>query len=237
MLEGIRVNKNFGGLMAVSNADFLVNQGEIVGLIGPNGAGKTTLFNLISGMLPPKSGTIKFKGEDITGLKAHKICQKGIARTFQSTKLFMGMTVFENVELAALFGKYRSVSESQAEQEVQALLDFVDLSSVSTTKAQDLPVAKQRRLEVARALATQPDLLLLDEVMAGLNPTEVNEFMELIARIKEQNITIFMIEHVMKVIMSICNRIIVFHNGRNLVEGLPNEIAVDPLVVEIYLGE
>ena len=237
MLEGVNISKNFGGLMAVANASFQINEGEIVGLIGPNGAGKTTLFNLISGAIPPKSGTITFKGEEITGQKAHTVCQKGIARTFQSTKLFNGLTVFENVELAAMFGKKRSLSEAAAQQEVEALLDFMELADMSQTRANDLPVAKQRRLEVARALATKPDLLLLDEVMAGLNSTEVNDFMELIGRIREQGTTVFIIEHVMKAIMAVCDRIIVFHNGRNLAEGTPDEVASNPLVIEIYLGE
>ncbi len=237
MLEGINISRNFGGLMAVANANFHVNAGEIVGLIGPNGAGKTTLFNLISGAIPPKSGAITFKGEDITGLKAHKVCHKGIARTFQSTKLFDGLTVFENVELAAMFGKKRALPEAEAVQEVNALLDFVELADMNQTVANDLPVAKQRRLEVARALATKPSLLLLDEVMAGLNPTEVNEFMGLIRRIREEGTTVFMIEHVMKAIMTVCDRIIVFHNGRNLAEGTPDEVANNPMVIEIYLGE
>lgn len=237
MLEGVNVSKNFGGLMAVSQADFQVNAGEITGLIGPNGAGKTTLFNLISGAIPPKSGVINFKDEPITGLKAHQVCQKGIARTFQSTKLFAGLTVFDNVRLAALFGKRRAITEVAAEKEVLALLDFVELTAVTSTPAQDLPVAKQRRLEVARALATQPELLLLDEVMAGLNPAEVNEFMQLIAQIRDQGVTVFMIEHVMKAIMTICDRIIVFHNGRNIAAGPPGEVAASPTVIEIYLGE
>ncbi len=237
MLEGEKVSKNFGGLMAVSQADFRVNKGEIVGLIGPNGAGKTTLFNLISGAIPPKSGTIKFKGEDITGLKEHKICQKGIARTFQSTKLFSGLTVFENIYLAALFGEKRSISEAAAAEEVAALLDFVELTAVSQLRAGDLPVAKQKRLEIARALATKPDLMLLDEVMAGLNATEVSESMELITRIRKQGVTIFMIEHVMKAIMAVCDRIIVFHNGTKIAEGSPAEVAASPTVIEIYLGD
>jgi branched-chain amino acid transport system ATP-binding protein len=214
-----------------------VSQGEIVGLIGPNGAGKTTLFNLISGAIPPKSGVISFKGENITGLKPHQICKRGVARTFQSTKLFAEMTVFENVLLAAMFGKPSAIPRSEAEGEVLALLDFVELSAVGTRPANDLPVAMQKRLEVARALATQPELILLDEVMAGLNPTEVTETMALIAKIRDTGVTIFMIEHVMQAIMSVCDRIIVFHNGRKIAEGLPNEVAVNPTVIEIYLGE
>ena len=228
---------NFGGLLAVANANFHVDQGEVVGLIGPNGAGKTTLFNLISGAIAPKSGVIKFKDETITGLKPHQICKKGVARTFQSTKLFAGLTVFENVELAAMFGTPQAISEAEAEQEVLDLLDFVELSTVRATLAKNLPIASQRRLEVARALATKPELLLLDEVMAGLNATEVAEAMALITKIQAKGITIFMIEHVMKAIMNVCDRIIVFHNGREIAEGTPDQVTTNPTVIEIYLGE
>jgi len=237
MLKGEGVNKVFGGLIAISEADFYVGQGEIVGLIGPNGAGKTTLFNLISGALAPLSGTITFNGEDITGLKPHQICRKGVARTFQSTKLFDGLTVFENVLLAAQFGDVQTKSESEAEQEVMALLDFVELSVDWATVAKDLPVASQRRVEIARALATKPQLLLLDEVMAGLNPTEVAQAMDLIVKLRDQGLTIFMIEHVMKAIMTVCDRIIVLHYGSKIAEGTPAEVAANPTVVEIYLGE
>jgi branched-chain amino acid transport system ATP-binding protein len=237
ILEGEGITKNFGGLAAISGADFHVNQGEIVGLIGPNGAGKTTLFNLISGALTPASGVIRFKGENITGLKPHQICKKGVARTFQSAKLFAGLTVFENVLLASLFGKPKAISGPEAERETLELLDFVELSPARTTLAKDLPIANQKRLEVARALATKPELLLLDEVMAGLNPTEVAQAMELITKIRAKGITVFMIEHVMKAIMSVCDRIIVLHYGTKLAEGRPEEIATNPTVVEIYLGE
>jgi branched-chain amino acid transport system ATP-binding protein len=236
ILEGEGVTKNFGGLTAVSKADFHVNQGEVVGLIGPNGAGKTTLFNLISGALTPKSGVIKFKGENITGLKPHQICKMGVARTFQSTKLFTHLSVFENVLLASLFGQSQSVSRSEAERETLELLDFVELSNAKAIPAKDLLVSNQKRLEVARALATKPQLLLLDEVMAGLNPTEMAEAMALITKIRDKGITIFMIEHVMKAIMSVCDRIIVFHFGSKIAEGAPGEIAANPTVIEIYLG-
>jgi branched-chain amino acid transport system ATP-binding protein len=237
ILEGNGVTKNFGGLMAVAGADFHVDQGEIVGLIGPNGAGKTTLFNLISGALIPKSGKIRFKGENITGLKPHQICKMGLARTFQSVKLFPHLTVFENVLLGSLFGKSKAIGAGDAERETLALLDFVELSTASTALAKDLPLASQKRLEVARALVTKPELLLLDEVMAGLNPTEVAQAMELVVKLRDQGITVFMIEHVMKAIMNVCDRIIVFHYGSKIAEGTPAEIATNRRVVEIYLGE
>lgn len=237
ILEGEGITKYFGGLVAIMEADFHVDRGEVVGLIGPNGAGKTTLFNLISGRLAPQAGIIKFKDENITGLKPHQICKKGIARTFQSVQLFAGLTVFENVLLASLFGKPQAISRLEAQQEVLELLDFVELSEVRAMPAKDLPIGDRKRLEVARALATKPELLLLDEVMAGLNPTEVAEAMTLIKKIRDMGITVFMIEHVMKAIMNVCDRIIVFHYGRKLAEGTPVEIAANQTVIEIYLGE
>jgi branched-chain amino acid transport system ATP-binding protein len=237
ILEGEGVTQYFGGLAAVSHVDFNVNQGEVVGLIGPNGAGKTTLFNLISGAFVPKSGTIKFKAEPITGLKPHQICRKGLARTFQSVKIFANMPVFDNVILGSFFGTSNSISSADATRVATELLEFVGLSAVAATPAKDLTLANQKRLEVARALATRPELLLLDELMAGLNPTEVAQAMELVARIRDMGISIFMIEHVMKAIMSVCNRIIVLHHGEKIAEGTPQEIATSRTVVEVYLGE
>ena len=237
ILEGAGVTKYFGGLAAVSNVDFCVDQGKIVGLIGPNGAGKTTLFNLISGALVPKSGAMKFKAENITGLKPHQICKKGVARTFQSVKVFANMPVLENIRLGALFGRSNSTSSADAQREATELLDFVGLSAVRAAPAKDLTLVNQKRLEVARALATKPELLLLDELMAGLNATEVAQAMELVTRIRDQGITIFMIEHVMKAIMNVCDRIMVLHHGIKIAEGTPQEIATSKAVVEVYLGE
>jgi branched-chain amino acid transport system ATP-binding protein len=237
ILEGEGVTKHFGGLAAVSSVDFHVDEGEVVGLIGPNGAGKTTLFNLISGALVPKPGAVRFKGENITGLKPYKICRLGVARTFQSVKVFANMPVLENVLLGSLFGTSNSMSSADAAREAMESLEFVGLSAVRATPAKDLTLANQKRLEVARALATKPELLLLDELMAGLNPTETAEAMELVTRIRGQGITIFMIEHVMKAIMSVCNRIMVLHHGKKIAEGTPQEIATSRTVVEVYLGE
>jgi len=237
ILEGKKVTKHFGGLAALHYVDFDIKQGEVVGLIGPNGAGKTTLFNLISGSLPTTAGEIRYKGKKITGLKPHQICKMGVARTFQSAQLFAGLTVFENALAASLFGKKRSISVPDAEREAMELLEFVELSPVSTILAKDLPVANQKRLEVARALATKPELLLFDEVMAGLNPTEVAQAMELITKIRNTGITLFLIEHVMRAIMNICDRIIVLHHGEKIAEGTPQEIATSRKVVEVYLGE
>jgi branched-chain amino acid transport system ATP-binding protein len=237
LLEGERVTKHFGGLAAVSEVDFGVDRGQVIGLIGPNGAGKTTLFNLVSGALVPKAGEIRFKDQKISGLKPNRICKMGIARTFQSVKVFGNMPAWENVLLAALFGNSGSISSADAAREATALLEFVGLSEVKETPAKDLTLARQKRLEVARALATKPELLLLDELMAGLNPTEVTEAMELVARIREDGVTIFMIEHVMKAIMSVCDWIMVLHHGKKIAEGTPQEIATNKTVVEVYLGE
>jgi branched-chain amino acid transport system ATP-binding protein len=230
------VRKHLGGLAAITNVDFHIDQGEILGLIGPNGAGKTTLFNLISGSLLPTSGVIRFKGENITGLRPHKICKRGMARTFQLVKLFGNMTVLENVLLGSLFGTPMVMRESNAKRESLELLEFVGLSAMEGVLARDLTMANQKRLEVARALATKPELLLLDEVMAGLTPTEVGSAIELIRKIGNRGITVFMIEHVMKAIMTVSDRIIVLHHGEKIAEGIPEEIATNPKVIEIYLG-
>lgn len=237
LLEGKRVTRYFGGLAAVQKVDFHVEQGEIVGLIGPNGAGKTTLFNLISGALAPQSGEIWFKGENITGMKPHVICRKGIARTFQLVRVFPNMSVLENVLLGVLFGKSDGCTMGQARAEAEKWLDYVGLSAMKDVPARSLTLANQKRLEVARALATGPELLLLDELMAGLNPTEVAQAMDLVRRIREQGITVFMVEHVMKAIMGICDRIIVLHHGEKIAEGTPQEIATNRTVIEVYLGE
>lgn len=237
ILEGEQVTKYFGGLAAVSKVDFHVDQGEIVGLIGPNGAGKTTLFNLISAALVPKPGIIRFKGEKITGLKPHQICRMGVARTFQEVKIFANMPVRENVLLGSLFGCSAGMSSADASREAEELLEFVGLSALKATPAKDLTLANQKRIEVARALATKPELLMLDELMAGLNPAEVAQAMELVTRIRGKGITIFMIEHVMKAIMSVCDRIMVLHHGEKIAEGTPQEIATSKKVVEVYLGE
>ena len=237
ILEGEGVSKFFGGLAAISNVDFHIDQGDIVGLIGPNGAGKTTLFNLISGALVPDSGVIKFRGRKISGLKPHQICKTGVARTFQSVRLFANISVLGNVLLGALFGTATGISSRDANREATELLEFVGLSARRAIPAKDLTLTNQKRLEVARALATKPELLLLDELIAGLNPTEAAQAMELVAKIRDRGITILMIEHVMKAIMSICNQIIVLHHGEKIAEGTPQKIATSKRVVDVYLGE
>jgi branched-chain amino acid transport system ATP-binding protein len=236
ILEGRGLYKHFGGLAATAGVDVDVEQGEILGLIGPNGAGKTTLFNLLSGALALNAGSIHFKGQDITRLKPYKIARMGMARTFQSVKIFSHMSVLENVLLGSLFGARQPLS-SVTIRKARDILDFVGLSQVETRSALDLTIANQKRLEVARALAISPDILLLDEVMAGLTPTEVAEAMELVKRIRDTGVTIVMIEHVMKAIMTICDRIFVLHYGVKIAEGTPKEIVAHKKVIEIYLGD
>jgi len=235
ILEVKNLTKRFGGLTAVSNVNLHIEQGEILGLIGPNGAGKTTTFNLICGSFPPTSGKIWFKGEDITGRRPYQICHKGMARTFQSVRLFRHMSVLENVLLGSLFGAMKPTREAKGE--ARQFLDFVGLLPKQGLMAKDLTVGDQKRLEVARALATRPKLLLLDEVMAGLNPTEVTSAVELIRKINGTGITIFMIEHVMHAIMGVSNRIVVLHYGEKLCEGTPEQVCQDKEVIRVYLGE
>jgi len=237
ILEGKGVTRYFGGLTAVSNVDFQVQEGEVLGLIGPNGAGKTTLFNLISAAIVPRSGSITFKGKEIAGLKPYQICRMGLARTFQTVKVFGNMPVFDNVLLGAFFGGERHVSPANARAIAEDALNFVGLTDASGTPAKDLTLARQKRLEVARALATRPDVLLLDEMMEGLNPSEVHRSMSLVKRIQERGVTVIMIEHVMRAIMNVCNRIMVLHHGAKIAEGTPREISANQRVVEVYFGE
>lgn len=236
LLEGKGVTIHFGGLAAVSDVDFYLDKGEVVGLIGPNGAGKTTLFNLVSGALKPNPGEIFFKGKKINRMPAYKICRMGIARTFQTVKIFSSMPVVDNVKIGLLFGAYGKIKKD-TDAEIKNLLEFVGLDDVANTPARDLTLAHQKRIEVARALATQPEILLLDEIMAGLNPTELVEAMDLVKKIQKKGVTVVMIEHVMKAIMGICDRITVLDYGKKIAEGTPQEITTNKKVIEVYLGE
>jgi branched-chain amino acid transport system ATP-binding protein len=205
-----------------------------MGIIGPNGAGKTTLFNVISGNYRPDSGNIKFKGEDITGLTPFKICQKGLTRTYQITKPFSGMTVLENVMVGA-WSKAKDIKEVQLRAE--KILDFVEFKGVRHAFAKNLTVADHKRIELAKALSTEPELLLLDEVMAGLNEVETIEAIGIIKKINGQGVTVVIIEHVLRVVMTLCDHIFVLQEGSKIAEGTPKEIASNPMVINAYLGE
>lgn len=238
LLECHEVSKNFGGLTALLNVTLHVNKGEIVGLIGANGAGKTTLFNLVSGFYPPSAGSIRFEGEEITGLKTHDICRKGLTRTFQIVRPFINMTVMENIMIGELFGVKRTKNISQAKENALRILEFTGLNEKRNALGKELTIADRKRLEMARALATNPKLLLLDEVLAGLTFTETADAIQLVRRIRdEMGLTILMIEHVMKAVMDLSDRIIVLHNGQKIAEGQAHEIAKNPQVIEAYLGE
>jgi branched-chain amino acid transport system ATP-binding protein len=236
VIVGTGMIKRFGGMTAVNCVDFELRKGEILGLIGPNGAGKSTLFNLISGFLSSDGGEITFNGTKISGRKPDQICHLGLGRTFQAAKNFPDMSIFDNVRMGALFGM-KGQSYDQAEKETREIIEFVGLDKYEGSAVPDIPLPGQKKIEVARALATKPTVLMLDEMMAGLNPAEVDEAMTLVRRIRDMGVTVLLIEHVMKAIMAICDRIIVLHHGALIAEGLPDEIANNKEVIEIYLGE
>ena len=218
----------------MNNVSFTVEKGEIFGLIGPNGSGKTTIFNLISNYFGPTSGSIHFKGEDITGMPTHKVCRRGIGRTFQVVKPLGRMTVLDNV-IAAAFSK--ADSKHDARDMAFETLEFCELAHRKDAIAKRLPIGERKRLEIARALATRPELLLLDETAAGLNPSERDAAVELILKIRDKGVTIVAVEHIMKVIMTISNRIHAINFGQTIAEGSPQEMADNPAVIEAYLGE
>ncbi|MGE5299420.1 MAG: ABC transporter ATP-binding protein [Acidobacteriota bacterium] len=234
LLSVMQLSRYFGGLAALSDVTFDLHKGEILGLIGPNGAGKTTLFNVINGFHQPSKGKVVFKGKNISRIRTHKICALGLARTFQVVKPLRRMTVLDNVVASAFL---RAGSKAEATRKAHEILEFTGLRDDGDTLSKGLPLGKRKRLEIARALATEPELLLLDESFAGLNPTELNESIGIVGRIKERGITMMVIEHHMKVIMSISDRIIVLNYGEKIAEGTPGEIGHNPLVITAYLGE
>jgi branched-chain amino acid transport system ATP-binding protein len=237
LLEGQALSRRFGALSAVDGLDFAVEPGEILGVIGPNGAGKTTLLNLISGLLPPTAGEVRFRGEAITGRAPHVIAAAGIARTFQVVKPLRGLTVRENVALGAMFGRVAERRPTRAAlATADEVLAFVGLAERAGAPVGALTIADLKRLELARALAMDPLLLLLDEVMAGLNPKEVGWVMGLVQEVNRRGVTILMIEHVMKAIMGISHRVLVLHHGRRIALGSPQAVSQDPAVIEAYLG-
>jgi branched-chain amino acid transport system ATP-binding protein len=235
LLEVKDITMQFGGLAAVADVSFVLNKGEILGLIGPNGAGKTTLFNVINGFYHPTKGDVYLKGKRVTNLRPHVLCKLGVARTFQVVKPLQRMTTLDNVIASAFI---RTKSKKEAQELSLEVLKFTDLYDDMNVLSKGLPLGKRKRLEIARALATQPEIILLDEAFAGLNPTEINEQIEIVRKIRtERGITILIIEHHMRVIMAISDRIVVLNYGQKIAEGTPSEIGHNPAVIEAYLGE
>ena len=234
MLTLERVTKRFGGLTAVRDVSVQVRQGDLLGIIGPNGAGKTTLFNVIAGYYGPDEGRVVFQGRDLRGLAAHEVCRLGLTRTFQLVKPFGNLSVLDNVMIGALT-RIKRVSDARADAE--RVIETCHLAAHAGARARALPIGLRKRLEVARALATRPKLLLLDEVMSGINPSELAVMMDLVRHLHAEGLTVIVIEHIMAAMMRLAQRIVVLHHGERIAEGTPAEVAADRRVIDAYLGE
>lgn len=237
LLQVEKIIKSFGGLMALCEVNFEIHPGEIFGVIGPNGSGKTTLFNVITGFLKANRGKVTFMGKDITGLPPHQICRQGISRIFQLVKPFHQLTILQNVMVGRAYGKDPATNIKKAKEEVVKILNFVGLGNKVETLASQLTMADRKRLELARALAAHPQLLLLDELMAGLNSAETETAMNLVKNIKNSGITVIMVEHIMKAVLGVCDRIMVLNVGEKIAEGSPKEVVKNQLVIDAYLGK
>lgn len=234
LLEVQNITKKFGGLVAVSDFSLSMDQGDIVALIGPNGAGKTTAFNVIAGYYKADEGNVLFNSRDITNKRPDQICAQGLVRTFQVVRPFRGLTVLENVMIGAFA---RTNNNQVAQEKAEEVLDFLGMKSLADNMASGLPVAGRKRLEIARALATDPKVMLLDETMAGLRPVETDEVIGMVRKMSEKGIAIFLVEHVMKVVMSLAERIVVIHHGETIAQGLPAEVVKNQHVIDAYLGD
>ncbi len=235
-LECRKIYKQFGGLEALRDVNLSVRHGEILGVIGPNGAGKTTLFNIISGAIAPSRGSVHFKGRDVTGLGVATVCKMGIARTYQQVCPFNSLTALENVLIGLYFGRSSPPTSPEGVRTARELLDFVGLEGKHERQAEALTLVEKKHLEIARALGTSPEILLLDEVISGLTPTEMLQTMKTIRRIREAGVTVLMIEHVLRAVMELCDRVMVLNYGVRIAEGTPREVVRNPGVVEAYLG-